>query len=296
MAPFKSWLLAVRPATLSAAVVPVAVGTALGVRDAAFNPVAFAAALAGALGLQIGTNLANDYFDWQKGADNADRLGPGRVTQSGLIAPGDVLRAAWLCFGFATACGVVLIAIAGWPIAVLGLFSIAAGMLYTGGPMPYGYLGLGDLVCFLFFGVVAVSGSYFVQTGTISASVLAASVPVGLTVTAILIVNNIRDIDTDRVAGKRTLAVMIGRRMARLQYGLFLVGALAAPPLFALVGVLPLAGSLALFSAPFVPPLLRAVSTRVDGPSLNAALRGTARLHLIFGSLFAIGLLLGDPG
>lgn len=296
MAPLRSWLQAARPATLSAAVVPVAVGTVLGAREAAFNPVAFAAALAGALGLQIGANLANDYFDWKKGADNADRLGPGRVTQAGLIAPGDVLRAAWLCFGFAAACGVVLIAIAGWPIAVLGLLSIAAGMLYTGGPRPYGYVGLGDLVCFLFFGVAAVSGSFFVQTGTISASALAASIPVGLTVTAILLVNNIRDIDTDRAAGKRTLAVIIGRRAARLQYGVFLIGAFAAPPLLAAAGVLPLAGSLALFSALLVPPLLRAVLNRVDGPSLNAALRGTARLHLIFGLLFAIGLLLGDPG
>jgi 1,4-dihydroxy-2-naphthoate octaprenyltransferase len=258
--------------------------------------VAFAAALGGAIGLQIGTNLANDYFDWRKGADNADRLGPRRVTQSGLIAPGKVLGAAWISFAFAAACGVVLIAIAGWPIAVLGLVSIAAGMLYTGGPRPYGYVGLGDLVCFLFFGVAAVSGSYFVQTGTISAPVLAASIPVGLTVTAILVVNNIRDIDTDRAAGKRTLAVIIGRRAARFQYGAFLLGALAAPPLFGAAGVLPLTGSLALFSAPLVPPLVRSVWTRVDGPSLNAALRGTARLHLVFGALFAIGIFLGDSG
>ncbi|MFQ5457419.1 MAG: 1,4-dihydroxy-2-naphthoate polyprenyltransferase [Myxococcota bacterium] len=296
MKPIRAWLMAARPATLSAAVVPVLVGTALAFRDVPLNAVAFAAALAGAMGLQIGTNLANDYFDWKSGADNAGRLGPVRVTQSGLIPPRKVIAAAWICFGMATICGVVLIAIAGWPIAVLGLLAIAAGVLYTGGPFPYGYRGLGDAICFLFFGVAAVGVSYFVQTGTVTLPVLAASVPVGLTVTAILVVNNIRDIDTDRAAGKRTLAVILGRRASRIQYGAFLIGALAAPPLFGAAGLLPAHGALTLFSIPLVPGLLRAVATRVDGPSLNAALRGTARFHLVFGAMFAIGILLGDVG
>jgi 1,4-dihydroxy-2-naphthoate octaprenyltransferase len=215
------------------------------------------------------------------------------VTQAGLIPPRQVLTGAWTAFGFATGCGAVLIAIAGWPIAVLGIAAIAAGVLYTGGPLPYGYVGLGDLFCFLFFGIAAVCGSYFVQTGTVSAAAFTASIPVGFTVTAILVVNNIRDLDTDRVAGKRTLAVILGRRASRAQYGILLGAAFLLPPLLGAARLAPWAASLACFAAPLAFPLLRAVFTRVEGPALNAALRGTARLHLIFGALFALGILLG---
>ncbi|MDP3940537.1 MAG: 1,4-dihydroxy-2-naphthoate polyprenyltransferase, partial [Deltaproteobacteria bacterium] len=249
----RHWIQAARPATLSAAVVPVMVGTALAASEGTFRPLAFAAALAGAVGIQVGTNFSNDYFDWVKGADGASRLGPIRVTQAGLIPPAQVLTGAWIAFGFAALCGIVLVAMAGWAVALLGVASIAAGVLYTGGPRPYGYMALGDLLCFLFFGVAAVCGSYFVQTGEVSLPALAASIPVGLLVTAILVVNNIRDIDSDRAAGKRTLAVVIGRRASRLQYGLFVLGAIFAPPLFALGGVLPRYALLSLLAIPLAP-------------------------------------------
>jgi 1,4-dihydroxy-2-naphthoate octaprenyltransferase len=293
MAALRHWVAAARPATLTASVVPVAVGTAVALGDAPFKALAFGAALLGALAIQIGTNLANDYFDWRAGADRAGRIGPQRVTQAGLIPPHQVLTGAWTAFGFAVGCGTILIAMAGWPIAVLGVAAIAAGILYTGGPFPYGYVGLGDLFCFLFFGLAAVCGAYFVQTGTLSAAAVTASIPVGFTVTAILVVNNIRDIDTDRVAGKRTLAVILGRRASRAQYAILLIGAFLLPPLLWALDLAPAAALLACIAAPFSIPLIRAVFTRVDGPTLNTALRGTARLHLIFGMLFALGVLLG---
>ena len=288
-----AWAAAARPATLPAAVVPVLLGAALAAREGLFRAIPFAATLAGALAIQVGTNLANDYFDWRSGADNAARLGPPRASQSGLIPPARVLAGAWIAFGFATLCGIALIAIAGWPIAILGAASIAAGILYTGGPRPYGYVGLGDLVCFLFFGPVAVVGTYFIQTGKLSAPVLAASVPVGLTVTAILVVNNLRDIDTDRAAGKRTLAVRIGRGATRAQYAILVGAALALPPLLGAAGLLPALGAIACAAAPLALSPARAVFSRTEGPALNDALRGTARFHLVFGVLFALGILLG---
>jgi len=288
----RHWIHAARPATLSAAVVPVMVGTALAASEGTFRPLAFAAALVGAAGIQVGTNLSNDYFDWKKGADGASRIGPVRVTQAGLIPPARVLAGACVAFAFAALAGLVLIAMAGWPVALLGVASIAAGVLYTGGPRPYGYIALGDLICFLFFGVAAVCGSYFVQTGAVSLASLAASVPVGLMVTAILVVNNIRDIDTDRAAGKRTLAVVIGRRASALQYGLFVLGAIVAPPLFALEGILPRYALFSLLAIPLAPRLIRTVARASDGDTLNAALRGTAKLHLVFGALLGAGILL----
>jgi 1,4-dihydroxy-2-naphthoate octaprenyltransferase len=293
MAPLDSWIAASRPATLPAAIVPVLVGAALAARGGAFHPVAFAAALGGALAIQIGANLANDYFDWKHGADTPARLGPVRATQAGLIAPRRVLAGAWIAFGAAALCGLILIALRGWPIAALGVAAIAAGILYTGGPLPYGYVGLGDLVCFLFFGVAAVCGTYFALTGAVTPAALAASVPVGLTVTAILVVNNLRDIDTDRTAGKRTLAVILGRTGSRMEYAALLLGALAAPPILWRLGLAPPAASLACAAVLLAPPLLRSVFADPDGPRLNATLRGTARLHLVFGGLFAIGLLVG---
>lgn len=295
MTPLRAWIAAARPATLSAAVVPVLVGTALATRDGAFHGVAFAAAMAAALAIQVGTNLANDYFDWKHGADTHARLGPVRATQAGLIAPGRVLAGAWVAFGVAAMCGLVLVALRGWPVAALGVASIAAGVLYTGGPVPYGYRGLGDPVCFLFFGIAAVCGTYYAQAGALTAAAIAAAIPVGLTVTAILVVNNLRDIDTDRAAGKRTLAVILGHRASRAEYAALLAGALLAPPVLWRLHLAPAAASIACASALLAPPLLRSVFADPDGPRLNATLRGTARLHLAFGALFALGLLLGGP-
>jgi 1,4-dihydroxy-2-naphthoate octaprenyltransferase len=287
----RAWIIAARPATLPAAVSPVLVGTAVAIHARHFAAGPFVAALVAAVLIQIGTNLANDLFDFHKGADTAARLGPTRVTQSGLISPREVGRALFVTFGAAVVVGLYLVAVGGVPILLVGLASIASGVLYTGGPFPLGYHGLGDLFAFVFFGVVAVAGTYYVQALAISRVALAASIPVGLLVTAILVVNNVRDVDTDRLAGKRTLAVRLGRRATRAEYALCLVVAYALTPLPWLLG-----GARPLFflpwlTAPLAYRLYRVVATREDGPALNGALKGTGRLGLLFSVLFALSLL-----
>src|SRR4051794_40886864 len=217
------WLLAARPATLPAAVVPVIVGTALAVGQGYFRLGPFIATFVASLLIQIGTNLANDLFDSPKGADPAERIGPPRVTQSGLIPPDTVRNAMIAVFAVATLIGLYLTLVGGWPILVVGVLSIISAVAYTGGPWPLGYHGLGEVFVFLFFGVLAVAGTYYLQTGTITALALATSVPVGLLCTAILVVNNIRDIETDRRAGKRTLAVRLGRHGTRVLFTACLV-------------------------------------------------------------------------
>src|SRR4051795_12017067 len=192
------WLVAARPRTLPAAVAPVLVGTALAGSQDVFHPLRFAAALIGSMFIQIGTNLSNDYSDARRGADTEDRLGPVRVTAGGLMPPRTVLIGTWVAFGIAVAAGAYLAAVAGWELLVVGAASILAGVLYTGGPRPYGYEGLGELFVFLFFGVVAVVGSYYVQTEELTWEAFALSVAVGCLATAILVVNNVRDIETDR--------------------------------------------------------------------------------------------------
>src|SRR5207302_2193867 len=206
---------AARPRTLPAAVAPVLVGTSLAANEDVFHPFRFACALVGSVFIQIGTNLANDYSDARRGADTEDRLGPVRVTAGGLMPPRRVLIGTWVAYGIAVLAGAYLIAVAGWQLLLVGAASIAAGVLYTGGPRPYGYEGLGELFVFLFFGVVAVVGSYFVQREQLEWQAFALSVPVGLLASAILVVNNVRDVDTDRRADKRTLAVRLGRPRAR---------------------------------------------------------------------------------
>src|SRR5512138_3336947 len=201
----RAWLMAARPPTLPAAVVPVLVGTAA-VARLGFLPLAFVAALLATVLIQIGTNFANDYFDFHKGADTAERLGPVRVTQSGLIAPETVRMAMVLVFGLAALVGLYLVLAAGWPILVIGLLSIAAGVLYTGGPFPLAYNGLGDVFVFIFFGLVAVCGTVFVQAREIPALAVWTAVPMGLLTDAILSMNNLRDLETDRASGKKTLA------------------------------------------------------------------------------------------
>lgn len=285
------WLLAARPATLSAAVVPVLVGSAAAAAEARFEPLPFFAALLAAVLIQVGTNLANDYFDYVKGADTAARLGPPRVTQSGLVQPGAVRTATALVFGLAVLLGIYLVAVRGWPILLIGLLSIAAGLFYTGGPWPLGYHGLGDLTVFVFFGLVAVVGTHYLHTGAATPAAFAVALPVALLVTAILVVNNLRDIDTDRAAGKRTLAVIIGRRATRIEYLLLLAGAYLAPLARWLLGATSVWFWLPWLTLPLAVRLVLVV-TRQDGPALNAALRGTARLHLLFGALLALSLLL----
>src|SRR5881227_3179197 len=210
--------MAARVRTLPAAVAPVLVGTSLALGAGTFHPLAFVAALLGAIFIQVGTNLSNDYSDARRGADTEDRLGPVRVTAGGLVPPSQVLLATYLSFAAAVACGAYLVAVAGPELLAVGAASILAGVLYTGGPRPYGYEGLGELFVFLFFGVVAVVGSYFVQTEKLEWEAFALSVPVGLLAAAILVVNNVRDIDTDRRAGKRTLVVRLGRTRTRVLF------------------------------------------------------------------------------
>jgi 1,4-dihydroxy-2-naphthoate polyprenyltransferase len=286
------WALAARPRTLPAAVAPVLVGTALAISEDEFRPLAFVAALVGSVFIQIGTNLSNDYSDARRGADSEDRLGPVRVTAGGLMPPRRVLVGTYVAFGIAVAAGIYLAAVAGWELLVVGVLSIAAGVLYTGGPRPYGYAGLGELFVFLFFGLVAVNGSYYVQTEELSWEAFALSVPVGLLAAAILVVNNVRDIDTDRRAGKRTLAVKLGRDGARRLFAAMVALAFLLPPVTWLAGGLSGWLLLTLAAVPPAPPLVRTVSTRTDGPALNGALARTGLLLAAFSLLLSAGVLL----
>ena len=291
-ATLRLWLVAARPRTLPAAVAPVLVGTALAASEDVFRPLAFVAALVGSVFIQVGTNLANDYSDARRGADTEDRLGPVRVTAGGLLPPRRVLVGTWVAFGIAVAAGAYLIAIAGWELLAVGAASILAGVLYTGGPRPYGYAGLGEVFVFLFFGVVAVAGSYFVQTEELRWEAFALAVPVGLLAAAILVVNNVRDADTDRRAGKRTLAVRLGTPYARRLFVAMVAVALASPLVIWAAGGVEAWALLSLLAAPLAVPLSRAVLTRRDAPSLNRALADTGRLLAVFSLLLSTGLLL----
>jgi 1,4-dihydroxy-2-naphthoate octaprenyltransferase len=288
------WLMAARPRTLPAAVAPVLVGTAAAVQWAGELPRvgAFLAALVGSVFIQIGTNLANDYSDARRGADTADRLGPVRVTSTGLVTPQRVLRATWIAFAIAVACGIYLAAVAGIVILLIGALSIAAGVLYTGGPRPYGYAGLGEVFVFLFFGLVAVNGSYYVQLEELDALPLGLSIAIGYLATAIIVVNNARDIETDRRAGKNTLAVRMGRANAVLLYEVLVLGSFLVLPIAIWAGESewwPLLGLLAL---PLAVKPIRVMRTRTDGPALNGVLAATGALLGVFSVLVTIGLLI----
>jgi 1,4-dihydroxy-2-naphthoate polyprenyltransferase len=285
------WLAAARVRTLPAAVAPVLVGTALGAVDGTLRPLAFLAALVGAILIQVGTNLSNDYSDARRGADTEDRLGPVRVTAGGLVPPRQVLIATYVTFGLALLVGLYLVTVAGWELLAVGAASILAGVLYTGGPRPYGYEGLGELFVFLFFGVVAVTGSYFVQDERLPWEAFALAVPVGLLAAAILLVNNIRDLETDRRAGKVTLAVRLGRERARLLYCAMIAGAYLTAPVTWLAGPLSAWLLAPLCTVPLAVPLVRTVASRTDGPSLNAALARTGLLQLAFCILLSAGIL-----
>jgi 1,4-dihydroxy-2-naphthoate polyprenyltransferase len=285
------WLMAARVRTLPAAVAPVLVGTSLALGAGTYHPLAFVAALFGAIFIQVGTNLSNDYSDARRGADTEDRLGPVRVTAGGLVPPSQVLLATYVTFGLAVGCGAYLVAVAGPELLAVGAASILAGVLYTGGPRPYGYEGLGELFVFLFFGIVAVAGSYFVQVQELPWQAFVCAVPVGLLASAILVVNNVRDIDSDRRAGKRTLAVRLGRERTRLLFPAMIYAAFVTAPLTWLFGPLSAWLLLPLLTLPLAFGLVRTVRTRSDGPSLNAALARTGLLQLTFCLLLSAGLL-----
>jgi 1,4-dihydroxy-2-naphthoate octaprenyltransferase len=281
--------MAARLRTLPAAVAPVLVGTSLAGTEGRFRVGAFIAALLGAIFIQVGTNLSNDYSDARRGADTEDRLGPVRVTAGGLVPPRQVLLATYVTFGLAILCGAYLVYVAGPALLAIGAASILAGVLYTGGPRPYGYEGLGEVFVFLFFGIVAVAGSYFVQQESLEWQAFALAVPVGLLAAAILVVNNVRDIDTDRRAGKRTLAVRLGRPGARMLFSVML--------LVAYVALIPIAFALSPWvllpwlTLPLAARLARTVRAHVDGPTLNAALARTGMLQLLFCVLLSAGIL-----
>jgi 1,4-dihydroxy-2-naphthoate polyprenyltransferase len=286
------WILASRPRTLPAAIAPVLVGTALAAYEDEFHVLPFLAAMVGSTFIQIGTNLSNDYSDARRGADTEDRLGPVRVTAGGLMPPRHVLAGTYIAFGIAVAAGLYLAAVAGWELLVVGVASILAGVLYTGGPRPYGYEGLGELFVFVFFGIVAVVGSYYVQTEELRWEAFALAVPVGLLSSAILVVNNVRDIDTDRRAGKRTLAVKLGRERARVLFTAMVVLSFAAPVVILALGGLTPWLLITLAALPLGIPLIKTVSSRSDGPALNGALAGTGRLLAVFSVLLSAGVLL----
>jgi len=288
----KAWVLAIRPKTLTAALVPVSVGTGLAFGAGVGRWLPAIAALLGALLIQIGTNLTNDYYDFKKGADTAERLGPVRVTQSGLIAPRTVLAGALGCFGLAILIGIYLVWVGGWPIVAIGLTSVLCGYAYTGGPLPLAYHGLGDVFVFVFFGLVAVTGTYYVQALTVSPAAWWASIPVGALGTALLVVNNLRDAHTDVKAHKRTLVVRLGTGAGKAEYLVLLAASFATPFILYGLGLASAWVFLALLSLPLAVGPLRLV-LRAQGVALNVALGGTARLQLVFGLLFALGLFLG---
>jgi 1,4-dihydroxy-2-naphthoate polyprenyltransferase len=291
VSPARAWLLAARPRTLPAALAPVIVGTALAIRDGAFAPGPAVAAVLVALLLQIGANFANDVFDFRRGADTAERLGPTRVTQGGLLPPGRVLAATVGVVALASLAGLYLAWRGGLPILLLGIAAVIATFAYTGGPFPLGYNGLGEVFVLIFFGFVAVAGTYYVQALRLTGLALAVAVPIGALVTNILVVNNLRDMETDRRAGKRTLAVRLGRAGTLAEYALLTAVAYLTPPLLWLAGALSPWATLPLLTLPLAIRLVRQ-TRRETGRALNRTLAGTAQLELLFSILFAAGILL----
>lgn len=284
------WILAARPKTLPAAAAPVLIGCALAVGDGFFALVPSLAALSAALLIQIGTNYANDYFDFVKGTDTAARLGPTRVTQAGLATPSQMKMATAFVFGLAMLIGLYLVLRSGWPILVIGLLSMAFGLLYTGGPYPLGYNGLGDIFVLIFFGPVAVAGTYFVNTHEFSGPSMMAGLIPGLFSVGILTINNLRDIDNDRIAGKRTLQVRFGPSIARAEYLLCIF----APHAVTAVLALSERRWLALVSIATIIPTIR-LARRVliaTGPEFNSALAATGRILFLHAALFSVGWIL----
>lgn len=291
MSALQIWWLAIRPRTLPAAASGVVMGSALAWRDGVFDWMPALAALLVALLLQIGSNVANDVFDFERGADAGERQGPLRVTQAGLLTPAQVKAGMWVIFFLAAACGAYLAFLRGWVVIWIGLAAILSAIAYTGGPFPLGYYGLGDVFVFIFFGLAAVAGTYFVQAGTVSSLAWWMSVPIGLIITAILVVNNLRDIEGDRKANKRTLAVRIGASATRIEYSICMAAAYLLLPILIVFHLLPIETLLVFISLPLALKTLRVVFTQ-NGRPLNAALAGTGQTALLYSVLFWIGLWL----
>lgn len=286
---FQIWILAIRPKTLPAAASGVVMGSALAWMDGSFRLLPALAALCVALLLQIGSNVANDVYDFERGTDTSERQGPLRVTQARLLTPAQVKRGMWIIFGLAAMFGLYLAFVRGWVVIWIGLAAIVSAIAYTGGPFPLGYYGLGDLFVFIFFGVAAVAGTYFVQVGSVSPAAWWMSVPVGLIITAILVVNNLRDIENDRKGNKHTMAVRLGVRGTRIEYLLCLVGAYLIVPVAAWLGLVSWLALLTWLSLPLAIKTARTVFTQAGRP-LNAALAGTGQVALLYSLLFLVGM------
>ncbi|MEN8233371.1 MAG: 1,4-dihydroxy-2-naphthoate polyprenyltransferase [Actinomycetota bacterium] len=289
----KAWVLASRPATLPAAAAPVIVGSALAFADDVFDWLAFIVILFAALAIQIGVNFANDLADAEKGADTEARIGPTRAVASGLLSSIEMKKGIAVAFGLASIAGIYLIWLGGWPILAIGVISIIAALGYTNGPVPYGYRGLGEVFVFVFFGLVATVGTRFVYDRTAPADAWIGGVAVGLLAAAILVANNVRDIDTDRDAGKRTLAVILGRQAGRWLYAITVLGAYLTVGAAVAGGILPVWSLATVVSLPLGIGPIRTIFTETAGPPLIGVLKATARLQLVFAALLAAGILVG---
>ena len=286
------WVQAARPKTLAAAFTPVLVGAAIALHDGAFQAIVTFVALWCAFLIQIGTNFANDYFDFIKGADTDERIGFERATAAGLIAPKTMLQATILVMAIAFFSGLYLVWIGGWTILIIGVLSLIFGILYTGGPFPLGYNGLGDVFVFIFFGIVAVMTTYYVNALEWSEATFWASLAVGALCTNILVINNLRDVEQDAKVGKRTLGVLIGDTALKFEYTLMLALAFAIPPHFHVQLDYALWIYLPFFSLPLALFHLRKVWTETHKPNLNKVLEQTAQLMAIYGILFSMGVIL----
>ncbi|MFP4553710.1 MAG: 1,4-dihydroxy-2-naphthoate polyprenyltransferase [Actinomycetota bacterium] len=290
MSRFQAWKTAARPHTLPAAIVPVVVGSALAYGERVFRLDAFLWALLGALSVQVAANFANDASDARRGTDTEDRLGPPRMVAMGVISSRQIWVATWVAIAVAAVAGVFLTLIAGWIILLIGVSAIIAMLGYVGGPAPYGYRGLGEVFVFVFFGLVATVGSRYVhdQQAPLAAWMLA--IPIGMLVTAILVANNYRDIETDGATGKRTLAVILGRARTRTLFAVLVYGAFVTIAVFGTVGWTPVSTLFSAFLLPLAAIPVRILYARTDGPALIRALTATARLHLWMGLALALAV------
>lgn len=286
------WVMASRPKTLWAAVGPVLMGSAMAYEVDGFHWLSALMAALGAIMIQIGTNFANDYFDFKKGADQGNRLGPTRVTQAGLVTPNAMKKAIIVAFAIALLIGCYLVWRGGWPIVGIGLFSILFGLLYTAGPYPLGYNGLGDIFVLIFFGPIAVGGTYYVQTLNIEPEILIMGLAPGLFSVAILTVNNLRDLSSDREAGKRTLAVRFGASFARWEYALSIIVASLLPLLLYMINGTHIYASSTILLLFVAAPSIKKVFSLIDAPELNDILASTGKMLLLYSLVFACGWLM----
>ncbi len=289
----RAWVIAARPPTLLAAVAPVLVGSGLAIGDDVFRADAFVVALVTAVLINVAANFANDASDSARGIDTGERIGPPRAVATGLLTPRQVWRGTAVVLVLVGIGGLYLTWISDWRLLAAGVVAIAALLAYSGGPWPYGHHALGEVSVFAFFGVFGVVGSRFVHDASAPAAAWLLSIPVGFLVTAILVANNVRDIDSDRAAGKRTLAVVIGRRATRALYIGLVLGAFVVVGVSAAAGATPRPTLAALAALPFAVPPIRAVLTETGGPPLIGALGATARVHLAVGILLAVGVAVG---